>query len=150
MEPFMSLSSPPASSRPVTVVHRPGPAMLAGIAQVAAQMARADGSADRTEQRALLRFLRQHDLLRHFGRRACLDAYRKALALDEAPTDPQATPPRAAGTMAAPLIASAAASIALADGAVHPAELALLGHLTERLSLLGQSDAVVSLLFRPQ
>ena len=109
-------------------------------------MARADGAADVQEQQALLRFLRDHDLLRHFGRRACLDAYRDALAREDAP----ASPHQDAMTMAAPLIASAAASIALADGTVHPAELDLLGQLAERLNLLGEADAVVSLLLRPQ
>lgn len=133
----------PVSARSVTVVRRPSPAMLAGIAEVAAWMARADGSADGQERQALLRFLREHDLLQHFGRQACLDAYDSALSRDE-------TPSYDASAATAPLIASAAASIAMADGTVHPAELDLLGHLAERLNVLGETDAVVSLLFRRQ
>lgn len=142
MSPYPS----PAADRSVAVVHRPGAAVLAGIARVAAQMARADGQADATEQQALLRFLREHDLLRHYGRQTCLDAYRDALAKEAAP----AVPARELGAVAAPLLASAAASIALADGTVHPAELSLLGQLAERLCVLGEADAVVSLLLRPQ
>src|SRR6476661_2126474 len=110
----MSPSPSAVASRSVAVVRRPSPAMLAGIAQVAAQMARADGHADATEQQALLRFLREHDMLRQLGRQVCLDAYRDALARDEA------IPDHDARAVATPLIASAAASIALADGTVHP------------------------------
>src|SRR3954462_7050104 len=116
----MSSFPSPASSRNVAVVRRPSPAMLAGIAQVAAQMARAEGNADAIEQQALLRFLREHDLLRQFWRQTCLEAYHTALAQDEAAQDEAAhdeaaqdevAPDRDVGTMAAPLLASAAASI---------------------------------------
>ncbi len=141
---------PPSADFPsIPVVRRPRPAMLAGIVHAAAQMAQADGKADAVEQEALLRFLREHELLQHFGRRACLDAYRAELAREPSIDEPATPPHNEDFRMVAPLIASAAASIAQADGTVHPAELRLLSRLAERLALLSEADAVISLLFCP-
>ena len=132
------------------VVTRPAHATLAAITQAAALMAQADGTVDGAEQQALLRFLRGHDLLRYFGRRACLSAYHAALEHNAPEAEVLGSLGRQAGHVAAPLIASAAASIALADGDTHPAEVALLCRLAERLSVLGDCDDVATVLFSAQ
>jgi tellurite resistance protein len=129
---------------PFIVVTRPPAEAVESIASAAALMARIDGSADEVERRALLRFLRGHDLLRRFGRRAWMSAYAHALhreTTDEAELDFLG---QQRGQTAAPLIAAAAASVALADGHAHPAELGLLRALAERLCLIGASDQLAS------
>lgn len=113
-------------------------------------MARADGSADEHEQQALLRFLRAHDLLRRFGRRDCLRAYQSELERAAPEPDVLDALGEQRGRIGATLVAAAAASIALADGAVHPAEIALLRHLAERLSVVDECDDVAAVLFPTQ
>jgi len=140
----------PSNPGRFVLVARHGPAALTGIAQAAALMARADGKADVIEQQVLLRFLRRHDLLRSFGRRACLDAYRTELRRAAPEPEVLETLCRQRSRISAQLIASAAASIAMADGAAHPAEVELLCRLAERLRVLDTCDEVAAVLFRAQ
>jgi tellurite resistance protein len=117
---------------------------MTSIAQAAALMARVDGQAHETERKALLRFLRNHDLLRRFGRRAWMTAYNSELDRNSSATDILDTLGKQRGQATAPLIASAAASVALADGTTHPAEVNLLRDIADRLSLLGTSDQILA------
>jgi tellurite resistance protein len=110
---------------------------MTSIAQAAALMARADGQADETERKALLHFLRNHDLLRRFGRRAWMTAYNSELDRNPSASDVLDTLGKQRGQTTAPLIASAAMSVALADGTAHQGEVDLLRNIAERLSLVG-------------
>jgi tellurite resistance protein len=133
-----------SNKRNFVLVTRHRAASMESIATAAALMARADGSADETERRALLRFLRGHDLLRHFGRRTWMSAYADALHRETTADAELDFLAAQSGQAAAPLIAAAAASVALADGHAHPAELSLLRALAERLHLIGLSGQLLA------
>jgi tellurite resistance protein len=82
--------------------------------------------------RSFLRFLHHHGVLERHGRAPCLAAFNKALGeasllgLDEI-CEAADQFSAVAGTHAAPLVARAAAYVALADGITWPQEIALLG-----------------------
>jgi tellurite resistance protein len=113
----------------------PGRPTLKGLAEAAALMARADGRIDDVERRSFLRFLRRHGLLEAFGRRVATQAYTDELNRAVPATDALMGLERLRGLPAAPLAAAAAASIAAADGLAHPAEIALLRQMRDRLGL---------------
>jgi tellurite resistance protein len=113
-----------------------------GIIEAAALMARADGQTDDAERRGLLRFLRSRGLLQDFGRQAVTQAYHAELARAMPPADALTRLERLRGQPAASLAATAAAWIAVADGLVQPAEIALLRRMRDRLGLTDSHTAV--------
>jgi tellurite resistance protein len=130
-----------STPRTFVVVQRPGPAMLAGITQAAALMARADGRVDNSERDALLRFLRGRDLLPLVGRRAALCAFHAELARGRPDEETLEAIGRQRGTQGALPVATAASQIARADQHLDPRELDLLRRMHERLGLAGAGQA---------
>jgi tellurite resistance protein len=114
-----------------------------GLITAAAEMALADGRVDPVEQRSLLAFLRQDDMLAALGRRAIMERFtaalndvaaRQAAGSYDGPDLAGALRP-VAGPYAARLIARAAAHVAAADGVLHPRERQLLRALHRALGL---------------
>lgn len=129
------------------VAARTSRAALLGIAPAATLMAQAHGKADGMDRQAVPHFLREHDLPRYFGRRACLDASGETPPGGRPSVNVPDNRQPQAGVIATPLIVSATAAIALAGGAAHPVEVELLRHLAERLSMLDECDDVSAVLF---
>ena len=146
----LRLPTPPASlpssgrgmlrgNRMVTTF-RPGPDTVDAIITAAAIIACADGQVSDLERRSLLHFLRQKGILERKGRAAATAAFNQAVALavtlglDEtcAATEKLRALAERPG---APLVAHAAAMVALADGVGWPQEIALLEIIRDRLGL---------------
>jgi tellurite resistance protein len=127
------------SSRP-TVIFQPSHATVQAVATACAMIACADGDVATKERRSFLRFLHRHGVLERFGRGPCLAAFNAALhdtsslTLDEI-CDATDQFSAVAGTHGAPLVAHAAAYVALADGVTWPQEIALLEVIRNRLGL---------------
>ena len=127
------------ASRP-TVIVRPSQATVQAIATACAMIACADGNVANKERRSFLRFLHHHGILERYGRAPCLAAFNKALGeasllgLDEM-SEAADQLSAVAGTHAAPLVAHAAAHVALADGITWPQEIALLEVIRNRIGL---------------
>jgi tellurite resistance protein len=126
-------------SRP-TVIVRPSQATIQAMATACAMIACADGSVTSKERRSFLRFLHHHGVLERYGRAPCIAAFDKALGdasvltleeICEAADQFSAV----AGTHGAPLVAHAAAYVALADGITWPQEIALLEVIRNRIGL---------------
>jgi tellurite resistance protein len=135
---YLSTHRKPRSSN-VTVIEQVGRETLAAIILAACAVARADGTADRSERQALVAFLRERGILARHGRAAVLASYDAAVkgrqrSLAET-ADELAALDRLAGTSGALLIAAAAQQVALADGVAWPQEAALLGIISDRLGL---------------
>jgi tellurite resistance protein len=119
---------------------RPGRATVQAVLMAAAMIACADGHVDRRERRSVVRFLRGYGVLAHYGRAATLAAFDRAVQ-ETAPLDLQETCVAAdslrsvAHLPGAPLVAHAAAVVALADGVTWPQEIALLEVIRERVGL---------------
>jgi tellurite resistance protein len=127
------------ASRP-TVIVRPSHATVQAMATACAMIACADGNVADKERRSFLRFLHHHGILERHGRARCLAAFNKALGeaslldLDEI-CEAADQFSAVAGTHAAPLVAHAAAHVALADGITWPQEIALLEVIRNRIGL---------------
>lgn len=120
---------------PVTI--HPGRATLHAMVTAAAMIACADGHVARSERRSLLRFLSHHGVLARHGRAASLAAFEQAIR-DTEDLGPHAAADRLraiAGLPGAPLVAQAAAHVALADGVTWPQEIALLEVIRDRVGL---------------
>jgi tellurite resistance protein len=127
------------ASRP-TVIVRPSHATIQAMATACAMIACADGNVTNDERRSFLRFLHHHGVLERYGRAPCIAAFDKALGeasllgleeICEAADQFSAV----AGTHGAPLVAHAAAYVALADGITWPQEIALLEVIRNRIGL---------------
>jgi tellurite resistance protein len=100
----------------------------------------ADGHVANKERRSFLRFLHRHGVLERYGRAPHIAAFNVAvrdaslLTLDEicSAADQFGA---VAGTHGAPLVAHAAAYVALADGISWPQEIALLEVIRNRIGL---------------
>ncbi len=127
------------ASRP-TVIVRPSRATIQAAATACAMIACADGNVTNVERRSFLRFLHHHGVLERYGRAPCIAAFNKALSeasllgLDEI-CEAADQLSAVAGTHAAPLVAHAAAYVALADGITWPQEIALLEVIRNRIGL---------------
>jgi tellurite resistance protein len=123
-----------------TVVVQPSRTTVQAMATASALIAWADGHVEWKERRTFLGVLRRCGALQRYGRAHSLAAFDKAvqdaaaLTLDEifsAADDLRAV----AGTHDAPLVAQAAAYVALADGVTWPQEIALLAVIRDRVGL---------------
>lgn len=128
-----------SSSRP-TIIFQPSHATIQAVASACAMIACADGNVANKERRSFLRFLHHHGVLERYGRAPCIAAFNEALrdasslTLDEI-CDAADQFSAIAGTQGAPLVAHAAAHVALADGITWPQEVALLEVIRNRLGL---------------
>jgi tellurite resistance protein len=118
----------------------PGRTTVQAVLTAAAMIACADGRVDHQERRSLVRFLRRIGVLERYGRTATLAAFDQAVR-DAAPLDLQQTCVAAdclrsvVNLPGAPLVAQAAALVALADGVAWPQEIALLEVIRDRVGL---------------
>jgi tellurite resistance protein len=127
------------SSRP-TVIFQPSHATIQAVATACAMIAYADGDVTNKERRSFLRFLHQHGVLERYGRAPCIAAFDQAvrdvslLTLDQI-CDAADQFSAVCGTHGAPMVAHAAAYVALADGITWPQEIALLEVIRNRIGL---------------
>jgi tellurite resistance protein len=127
------------SSRP-TVLFQPSRATIQAVVTAGAMIACADGHVANKERRSFLHFLHHHGVLERYGRAPYIAAFNAAvrdaslLTLDEicSAADQFSA---VAGTHGAPLVAHAAAYVALADGTTWPQEIALLEVIRNRIGL---------------
>ncbi len=123
-----------------TVTLHPGRETVRAVVTAAAIVACADGHVARSERRSLLRFLSHHGVLARYGRAGLLAAFEQAVRTAEPLTLHEAGSVAdelrtIAGRPGAPLVAQAAAHVALADGVTWPQEIALLEVIRDRLGL---------------
>jgi tellurite resistance protein len=126
------------------VIFHPSQTVVQAIARASALIACSDGHVGLKERRTFLRFLRHCGALQRYGRVPCTAAFdtavldTAALTLDEicGAADGLRS---VAGTHGAPLVAQAAALVALADGITWPQEIALLAVIRDRVGL-GQAQ----------
>jgi len=131
------------SSRPTCTI-QPSRATVQAVVTACAMIACADGHVAVKERRSLLRFLRHHGALARFGRAPVLAAFDVAvreaapMTLDQI-CDVADRLRDVAGMPGAPLVAHAAAHVALADGITWPQEIALLDVIRDRVGLARQA-----------
>jgi tellurite resistance protein len=122
------------------IVFQPGRTTVQAIVTACALIACADGHVGLKERHTFLRFLRHCGALQRYGRAGSTAAFDtavhdvEALTLDEicsVADDLRAV----VGTHGAPLVAQAAALVALADGVIWPQEIALLAVIRNRVGL---------------
>jgi|tagenome__1003787_1003787.scaffolds.fasta_scaffold18052946_1 tellurite resistance protein len=122
------------------VVFQPSRTTVQAMVMACALIACADGHVGLKERRTFLRFLRHCGALQRYGRAQSAAAFDTAaheassLTLDEictAADDLRSV----AGSHGAPLVAQAAAHVALADGVTWPQEIALLAVIRDRIGL---------------
>jgi tellurite resistance protein len=122
------------------VTLRPAPDTVQGIVLAAAMVACVDGHAASIERGSLIRFLRYHGVLARRGRAEPLAAFDQAvrhaapMTLEQSCAEADRLRPLA-GRVGAPMIAQAAAQVALADGRHCPREMTLLAVIRDRLGL---------------
>jgi tellurite resistance protein len=129
----------PLSPRPAFTI-QPSRATIHAVVTACAMIACADGNVAVKERRSLLRFLRHHGVLARYGRAPVIAAFDVAvretapLTLDQI-CDVADRLRDVAGMPGAPLVAHAAAHVALADGVTWPQEIALLEVIRDRVGL---------------
>lgn len=126
-------------SRPA-VVFQPSRTTVQAMATACAVIACADGHVGMKERRTFLGSLRRCGALERYGRTESVAAFDNAvhdaasLTLDEI-CSVLDNLRAVAGTHGAPLVAQAAAHVALADGVTWPQEIALLAVIRDRVGL---------------